>query len=91
MTKTTRRHDRLAAGNGLVSELGLRLAKFCAENPEARVILESHGLFTWGDTPKECYETTVDVIGSEAIDRSERQTKGVAFGGAVTQVLPALF
>ena len=22
-------------------------------------ILESHGLFTWGDTPKECYETTI--------------------------------
>ena len=39
-------------------ELGLWLGKFCEENPEAKgVILESHGLFTWGDTPKECYET----------------------------------
>lgn len=71
-------------------ELGLWLAKFCAENPEARgVILESHGLFTWGDTPKECYETTVDVI-NQAIDWFERETKDKpAFGGAVTQSLPA--
>src|SRR5690606_26362172 len=31
-------------------ELGLWLEKFCLDNPEANgVILESHGLFTWGD------------------------------------------
>ncbi len=41
-------------------ELGLWLEKFCQENPRAKgVVLESHGLFTWGDTPKECYETTI--------------------------------
>ena len=41
-------------------ELGLWLEKFCMENPDAKgVVLESHGLFTWGDTPKECYETTI--------------------------------
>ena len=44
-------------------ELGLWLEKFCLENPEADgVVLESHGLFTWADTAKECYDTTIDVI-----------------------------
>ena len=49
-------------------ELGLWLEKFCAENPLAKgVILESHGLFTWGDTPEECYSTTIRTI-NKAID-----------------------
>ncbi len=44
-------------------ELGLRLQKFAHENPGARgVILEAHGMFTWGDTAKQCYEITLSVI-----------------------------
>jgi rhamnulose-1-phosphate aldolase/alcohol dehydrogenase len=69
-------------------ELGLWLGKFCAENPEAKgVVLESHGLFTWGDDAKSCYETTIEVI-NRAIDWLDRRTEGVApFGGAVGQAL----
>ena len=38
-------------------ELGLWLEKFCLENPNAKgVVLESHGLFTWDDDAKACYE-----------------------------------
>ncbi len=71
-------------------ELGLWLEKFCRENPNAKgVVLESHGLFTWGDTPKDCYKTTIDTI-NKAIDWFETETKGKpAFGGAVTKSLPA--
>ncbi|MCX7173845.1 MAG: bifunctional rhamnulose-1-phosphate aldolase/short-chain dehydrogenase [Proteobacteria bacterium] len=44
-------------------ELGVRLQNFARENPQAKgLILEAHGLFTWGDTQKECYETTLGVI-----------------------------
>jgi len=71
-------------------ELGLWIGKFCAENPDAKgVILESHGLFTWGDSPKECYETTVATI-NQAIDWLE-QTQGgkAAFGGEQVAPLPA--
>src|SRR5690349_7700760 len=67
-------------------ELGLWLGKFCEENPEATgVVLESHGLFTWGDTPKECYEQTIATI-NKAIAWLEQQTAGTpAFGSeAVT-------
>ncbi|TIQ07991.1 bifunctional rhamnulose-1-phosphate aldolase/short-chain dehydrogenase [Mesorhizobium sp.] len=71
-------------------ELGLWLEKFCRENPDAKgVVLESHGLFTWGDTPKECYETTISVI-NQAIDWFERKSDGKAiFGGEVVKALDA--
>jgi rhamnulose-1-phosphate aldolase/alcohol dehydrogenase len=71
-------------------ELGLWLEKFCLENPDARgVVLESHGLFTWGDTPKECYETTISVI-NQAIEWFERRSEGVAiFGGEAVKSLNA--
>ena len=71
-------------------ELGLWLGKFCEENPNAKgLILESHGLFTWGDTPKECYETTIGII-NQAIEWFEQQTEGkTIFGGAAVQSLPA--
>jgi rhamnulose-1-phosphate aldolase/alcohol dehydrogenase len=71
-------------------ELGLWLGKFCEENPEAKgVVLESHGLFTWGDTPKQCYETTIGII-NQAIAWFEQQTEGkTIFGGAAVAALPA--
>ena len=71
-------------------ELGLWLEKFCLENPDAKgVVLESHGLFTWADDAKECYETTVAII-NKAIEWFEAKTAGKAvFGGAKYQALPA--
>ncbi|QMV03798.1 bifunctional rhamnulose-1-phosphate aldolase/short-chain dehydrogenase [Devosia sp. D6-9] len=71
-------------------ELGLWLEKFCLEHPQAKgVILESHGLFTWGDTPRECYETTIAVI-NQAIEWFEKETEGKAiFGGEAVKSLPA--
>ena len=71
-------------------ELGLWLEKFCRENPEAKgVVLESHGLFTWADDAKDCYETTLEVI-NRAIDWFEVETAGkAAFGGEKHGSLPA--
>ncbi|MBB1249752.1 bifunctional rhamnulose-1-phosphate aldolase/short-chain dehydrogenase [Rhizobium sp. G21] len=70
-------------------ELGLWLEKFCRENPTARgLILESHGLFTWGDTAEESYLTTVEII-NKAIAWLEARITGPVFGGAKSQPLPA--
>lgn len=71
-------------------ELGLWLEKFCVENPEAKgVVLASHGLFTWGDTPRECYETTISVI-NQAIEWFERRSEGLPiFGGEAVKSLDA--
>lgn len=69
-------------------ELGLWLEKFCRENPHAKgAILESHGLFTWGDTQKECYETTISTI-NQAMEWFDRQSAGKAiFGGEAVKAL----
>ncbi len=71
-------------------ELGLWLEKFCLENPDAKgVVLESHGLFTWDDDAKTCYELTLSII-NKAIAYFEERTAGTpAFGGPVHDSLPA--
>ncbi|MEN9895042.1 MAG: hypothetical protein RIR97_894 [Pseudomonadota bacterium] len=71
-------------------ELGLWLSKFCEENPQAKgVVLESHGLFTWGDTPKTCYETTIRII-NRAMEWLDEKTKGKpVFGGQKVKPLDA--
>ncbi len=71
-------------------ELGLMLERFCLENPQAKgVVLESHGLFTWGDDAKGCYETTIAII-NRAIEWLEARTADVAaFGGVARPALDA--
>ncbi|MGB7432724.1 MAG: bifunctional rhamnulose-1-phosphate aldolase/short-chain dehydrogenase, partial [Ahrensia sp.] len=70
-------------------ELGLWLEKFCKENPDAKgVVLESHGLFTWADDARECYDLTIDII-NRAIDWFEQGTAGKpVFGGEKRPALP---
>jgi rhamnulose-1-phosphate aldolase/alcohol dehydrogenase len=44
-------------------ELGLQLEEFVRTHPNSKgVILEAHGLLTWGPSAKECYVTTLEVI-----------------------------
>ena len=71
-------------------ELGLLLAQFCVDHPQAKgVVLESHGLFTWDDDAKTCYETTLRII-NRAMAWFEAQTMGkVIFAGAKHKSLDA--
>ena len=84
-------------------ELGLMLENAVKQNPGAEgILLGSHGLFTWGNTQRECYlnsVTTIDEMG-QFIDEHQRK-KGLVFGGLehspvtdrhkiATQILPAL-
>lgn len=71
-------------------ELGLWLERAQQENPNLDgIILGSHGLFTWGDSSRECYLNTlrvIDGIGKYLLPRIE--AKGAAlFGG---EVVPSL-
>jgi rhamnulose-1-phosphate aldolase/alcohol dehydrogenase len=70
-------------------ELGLWLSDFCEMNPHAKgVVLESHGLFTWDDDAKTCYELTLEII-QTAIDWFAEETAGQdIFGGQVHTSLP---
>ncbi|KAB2725205.1 bifunctional rhamnulose-1-phosphate aldolase/short-chain dehydrogenase [Brucella intermedia] len=71
-------------------QLGLDLEAFVKATPDAKgVVLESHGLFTWADDAKTCYETTLAII-NKAIEWLDQKTAGKpAFGGAAAQSLAA--
>ena len=44
-------------------ELGLKLRELSQKNPKLKgAVLEAHGLFTWADTSKACYDNTLDII-----------------------------
>lgn len=69
-------------------QLGLDLEAFVKANPNAKgVVLESHGLFTWANDAKTCYELTLEII-NKAIEWLDKKGEGkAAFGGAVTPSL----
>ena len=63
-------------------ELGLWLNRFIAENPDAKgVILESHGLFTWADSARSCYELTLEIINKAMVWLDEKSHGTALFGG----------
>ncbi|MBY3424408.1 bifunctional rhamnulose-1-phosphate aldolase/short-chain dehydrogenase [Rhizobium laguerreae] len=69
-------------------QLGLDLGAFVAANPNAKgVVLESHGLFTWADDAKACYELTLDIINKAIVWFAEKTEGKTIFGGAVAQSL----
>jgi rhamnose utilization protein RhaD (predicted bifunctional aldolase and dehydrogenase)/NAD(P)-dependent dehydrogenase (short-subunit alcohol dehydrogenase family) len=84
-------------------ELAVQLERAVTENPGAEgLILGGHGLFTWGNTQRECYLNsvrTIDQMGEFVLEHQKK--KGALFGGAAcspaadraqiaTKILPAL-
>lgn len=70
-------------------DLGLKLEALSTEQPKLKgIILEGHGLFTWGDTAKGCYENTLDMI-RRAESWLNANSKQPAFGGEKSPVLAA--
>lgn len=70
-------------------ELALQLKRFADSHPQVRgVVLEAHGLFTWGATAKDCYGTTIEII-NRAIQWLDAHAKRPgAFGPAELAPLP---
>lgn len=70
-------------------DLGLKIGQMASDHPEYKgVILAGHGLFTWGKTARECYDTTIEMI-NRAAAWLAANVKKPAFGGAKTSTLPA--
>ena len=70
-------------------ELALRLREFAARNPQAKgVLLEAHGLFTWGATSAECYATTLSVINRAIQWLAAKNAGDPGLGKALTAPLP---
>ncbi|MGH8430761.1 MAG: bifunctional rhamnulose-1-phosphate aldolase/short-chain dehydrogenase, partial [Solimonas sp.] len=63
-------------------DLGLKLGEMAEKNPHhVGVVLGAHGLFTWGRTAKESYQTTLRIINKAAFWLEEHRRKP-AFQGA---------
>ncbi|MCP3368530.1 bifunctional rhamnulose-1-phosphate aldolase/short-chain dehydrogenase [Bradyrhizobium cajani] len=66
-------------------DLGLKLGEMAARRPDhVGVVLGGHGLFTWADTSKACYEMTLRVI-QQAADWLAAHEQKLAFGGVKVQ------
>ena len=65
-------------------ELGLMLKAAVEGNPDCDgIVLGGHGLFTWGNTQRECYQNTITIIdqlGQFVVDHVEQRAERL-FGG----------
>ncbi|GIP33560.1 bifunctional aldolase/short-chain dehydrogenase [Paenibacillus sp. J2TS4] len=73
---------------------GFKLSKMIAEgvqnNPRAELVLmEKHGLVTWGDTSESCYHKTISIIDEAERYINERIQVEKLFGGMKYEVIPA--
>jgi rhamnulose-1-phosphate aldolase/alcohol dehydrogenase len=73
---------------------GFTLSKMIAEsvsaNPNAELVLmEKHGLVTWGETSEECYAQTIKIINEAEAFIEARVKEDDLFGGVKHQALPA--
>lgn len=71
---------------------GFALSKLIGEevrsHPECELVLmEKHGLITWGDTSEECYANTIRIINEAAAYIAKRVNPDTLFGGEKFEVL----
>jgi rhamnulose-1-phosphate aldolase/alcohol dehydrogenase len=70
-------------------ELGLKLRELTQKNPKLKgAVLEAHGLFTWADTSRACYENTLDIINRATTWLAEKSRGKRPFGNVVSPALP---
>src|SRR5213083_1189600 len=70
-------------------DLGLKLERLCREHANAQgVILGGHGLISWADADRECYERTLTLIRRAQDFLNARDDGKPAFGGPCAQPLP---
>jgi rhamnulose-1-phosphate aldolase/alcohol dehydrogenase len=69
-------------------DLGLKLRELTQKNPKLKgAVLEAHGLFTWADTSKACYENTLDIINKATTWLAEKSKGKRPFGNIVATPL----
>jgi rhamnulose-1-phosphate aldolase/alcohol dehydrogenase len=85
-------------------DMSRRIAELLDASPSARaVLLERHGLVTWGDTPQESYRSTIEFVTRAAAALERAAAGGFGLGGRksielgdaetdaiLTRALPAL-
>jgi rhamnulose-1-phosphate aldolase/alcohol dehydrogenase len=69
-------------------ELGLELERIATSNPKLKgVVLGQHGLISWADDNKECYEVTLGLIEKAATYIEARDKGEKTFGGRKYETL----
>jgi len=69
-------------------ELGRKLRELTQGNPKLKgAVLEAHGLFTWGDSSRACYETTLDIINRATTWLAEKSRGKRPFGAIIAPPL----
>ena len=72
-------------------ELAMMMKRAVAENPDCDgIVLGGHGLFTWGETQRECYLNTITMIDQlgQFINKHAQQVGAAIFGGQAIEVRP---
>ncbi len=69
-------------------DMSRRIAELLEANPEARaVLLERHGLVTWGETSHDAYRSTLEIVGRAASALARVANGQLGLGGAAVRVL----
>ncbi len=64
-------------------DLGLAIRDQIARNPSLRgIVMGQHGLINWGDSDKDCYQTTLDLIERAARFLESKDAGERTFGGS---------
>lgn len=72
-------------------ELAMMLRKAVGENPRCDgIVLGGHGLFTWGETQRECYRNSITIIDQlgQFVNEHVAARGESLFGGAIAKTLP---
>lgn len=67
-------------------DLGLKVGAAAADSRRVGLVLGSHGLITWGDTSRSCYDTTLRAI-QQAADWLDANSRPNPFGARVAAPL----
>ncbi len=69
-------------------DLGIKLSQLVEKNPDLNgIILEGHGLFTWGNTSYECYINSLDAIEKAGLFLEKAYKTKKSFGNTKTKSL----
>jgi rhamnulose-1-phosphate aldolase/alcohol dehydrogenase len=64
-------------------DLGLKLGEMAVKNPALKgIVLAGHGVFSWGDSSKDCYDQTLRIIRKADAWLKQKLAGKTLFGGA---------
>jgi len=70
-------------------DIGLKIEQLIRDNPQAKgILLGHHGMSSWNDDDKSCYETALEIIDRAARHIEDHDRGARTFGGQKYQAVP---